>query len=55
MNDLEIYINCLKMVTAYPFIGQLSEFSQLYINNHNFKYPIEKLHINTQTNQEKGI
>ena len=36
-------------------IGQLTEFSQFYNNSHNSKYPIEKLHLNTQTNQEKGI
>ena len=27
------------------------KFSQINNNSHNFKYPIEKLHINTQTNQ----
>ena len=36
-------------------IIKLTAFSQLYNNSHSFKYPIEKLHINTQTNKEKGI
>ena len=33
----------------------MTEFSQSYNNNHNSKYQIEKLHINTQTNEENGI
>ena len=37
------------------FIGQLTEFSQLYNNSHNFKYSAEKLHVNAQTNEEKDI
>ena len=31
----------------------MTKSSQLYKNSHNSKYSIEKLHINTQTNQEK--
>ena len=34
-------------------MGQLTEFNQLYNKSHTFKYPIEKLNINTPTNQEK--
>ena len=32
----------LGMTFDKPFIGQLTEFSQLYKNSHNFKYSIEK-------------
>ena len=51
---LSTYINNMdtQCLTLYRL---LTEFSQLYNNSYNFKYPIEKLNISTQTNQEKGI
>ena len=46
---------CCAVINQLTLYRQLSEFSQLYNNSHNYKYPIEKFHINTQTNQKKGI